>query len=250
LCCCTSKTTPIEIRWSGDNDEEMWRWDQCVLSLSLSASCWPSGFFRTCQSSLRSGSSDSRRAMTRLSSDPGMRPPRCSLSEGRFCTWRFTEDQPFVRWVLLLNVLLNLPKPATIFFVGTLWAANRARPTFSQQIHPKHTHKHTARICQTHTHTPWQDLWIWNSISGTIFPSKRLSWSIILNILECFQIPQAWAIPKVRGHGARATPSWPHRSTGETVGCFSKTGKTYNTRCKSGNDWGLLLGNHVKSCQS
>lgn len=250
LPCCVAVPQKQHLLKSVDNDEEMWRWDQCVLSLSLFCflltfrilqdmselfAQWFFGFTTRYDTPIKRSRDASSSLFT-------VRRTLLYLK----IHWRSTIFFPFVRWVLLLNVLLYLPKPATIFFVGTLWAANRACPTFSQQIHPKHTHTQAYRtnMSNTYAHTVTRP-WIWNSISGTIFPSKRLSsWSIILNILECFQIPQAWAIPKVRGHGARAPPSWPHRSTGETVGCFS-TGKTYNTRCKRGNDWGLLLGNHV-----
>ena len=179
--------------------------------------------------------------------------------------WRLKINHLWSGSYNILNVLINhmkrgvCPNVQQSFLLehcGLLRGFTTVYPTFFHNGYTQstrtHAHTHNTRICQTHTHTPWQNLWIWNSISGTIFPSKRLSswtWTINDHHLECFEIPEAWAIPKVRGHGARATPSWPHRSTTNhcwmMLDVFTRTGDSCNTQHKRGIDWGLLLGNHV-----
>ena len=178
-----------------------------VFSLSLySASCWPSGFFRTCQSSLRSGSSDSRRAMTRLSSDPGMRPPRCSLSEGRFCTWRFTEDQPFVRWVLLLNVLLNLPKPATIFLLehyGLLTGRVQLfHNKYTQSTHTSIPHEYVKHI-RTHRDKTFG---FGTAYLGQYFPAKDCPEASSWIFLNAFKFLRCGPFPKFGAMGQEQPP--------------------------------------------
>ena len=79
---------------------------------------------------------------------------------------------------------------------------------------------------------------------GQYFPAKDCPEASSWIFLNAFKFLRCGPFPKFGAHGARATPSWPHRSTGETVGCFSKAKPTI-LDANVATIGGLLLGNHV-----